>query len=239
MKMESFKLSNNVDSIEIRNTLYYNKYKYKASFYLENAYRIQYHADAGWSGYGKYASYFTKQADSHDSSHPHLVIAKKYIDWASTYVMSKQVFTKVSGHQVSAYGNDLASLKEIDSFVPNAIYTLVDLSIPAGVKYFANEPGFKYRAYLKTKKIDPEFRENLISIVNRYNGTSTRIELSNCLWLWANYGSRRTTYGSSSYSDSYIPASSHINYDDPNIHTLLSLILGNYLKSVYKLEKRP
>jgi hypothetical protein len=248
--MESSLHKNNVDNEELRNSLFYGKYKYRAKIYLLGLSRTPYvdtidrfkrniavylascseaaKRDARWG---------TPSLEIEDLKSIKFDLLEKYFIWREAYTKNhnKVALIRIECDHASVFSNDLSLLKTLEDIDPNPYYTLADVSIPYGVKYFCNEPKFKYRVYLKNSVVSLTIKEEIRNIIDRYSNTETKIIPSSGLerWLSPNYLYR------GHYRDSHIPISSHLNYDNESTYTLLTLLMGEVLNRKYKLEKRP
>jgi hypothetical protein len=113
-------------------------------------------------------------------------------------------------------------------------YTEIDNSIPTGVKYFTNQPKYNYRVYLKSKKVDDKFKDDLWRFIDRYKGTGTVIVPSNALSNWLT-GKTRQHYWYGPYCSSHF----FIDYNEESTNSLIGIMFGDMIKSRFKLEKRP
>jgi hypothetical protein len=238
-----------VDTIEQRNTLYYNKYRYRARLQLVGLNRTWYarnmtefverlehlKKDAVNLWTRPYYAVHTKDLNEID-----LYAIEKYINWRNTYFtpidkIDKKVLVRIEYNIASVFSNDLSVLKTLESILgPGSVtYTEVDTCVPNGYKYFKNEPKHKYRVYLKTKyNIDEKFREDLIKLFGRYKNTNTVLVPSLALRKWLRPDKHKWTQRH---------CSSHffIDYDEESTNTLLGIMIGDMISKRFTLQKEP
>lgn len=251
MKMELFKLQTplDVDIIENRSSLYYNKYEYRARFYLTGLSRCYYAKTIDeyierlayvnndtffWTTGGEYYEQKIKK----ELSTIDLPSIERFINWRNLYTLkeNKQVMIRVEGNTAGVFSNDLSLLKTLEQLKPGLSinYSQVTKSIPTGIKYFIAEPKYKYRAYLKGRRTEPDFRLKLTNFIDRYKGTSTVIEPSKAFREWITEGNNTIYWRRSFLSSAY-----HFNYNNESTSTLLALVFPGLIHTFYKLEKQP
>jgi hypothetical protein len=238
-----------VDTVEQRNTLYYNKYKYRARLRLVGLNRTWYarnmtefverlehlKKDAADLWTRPYYAVHTKDLNEID-----VYAIEKYIDWRNRYFtpvnkIDKKVLIRIEHNIASVFSNDLALLYTLESITgkDSVTYTEVDTCVPNGYKYFKNEPKHKYRVYLKTKyNIDEKFREDLIKLFDRYKNTNTVLVPSLALRKWLRPDKHKWTQRH---------CSSHffIDYDEESTNTLIGIMIGDMISRRFVLEKEP
>ena len=221
------KRSDGIEFIDVRTSLYYNKYKYRARVYIE----------------GITATWWAKDEDDLKDiiqrrrwKHADQGQLLKYINWAANLPPKNKTYTiRLEGGIGAIFSNDLDFLKTIESIGAVVDYTEVDQSVPVGVKYFVKEPKYKYRFYLKSKRVKDTFAKDLKSFINRYKNTDTVIVPSPALRTWLG------REGKSNYSwmHHYCSSSFFIDYNDESTLTLFILLFDGMISKRYKLEKRP
>ena len=239
-----------VDTIDQRNTLYYNKYRYRARLHLIGLNRTWYcrtildyveriekiKKDTSRDVWvDRYRGDLNKELEKIDYD-----LIEKYINWRNTYFTpvdkaDKRVLVRIEHNVASVFGNDLQLLYTLESVAGkgSVTYTEVDACIPTGVKYFKNEPKHKYRSYLKTKyNVEEKFREDLIKFFDRYKNTETVIVPSLALESWLRPA--KHTWSRRNCSSHFF-----IDYDDDSTNTLIGIMFGNMISKRYKLEKQP
>ena len=219
-----------VDLIDYRGTLYYGKYNYRARLKLTGIRRTTFANDI--KDYKKKISGSRFKVDAAGIDFDSI---EKYLIWRDTYSKgkNKQVTIRIEGDVAGIFSNDLQLLKTLDNIGP-VDYTEIDNSIPTGTKYFTNDPKYNYRVYLKSKKVDKKFKQDLHRFIDRYKGTGTVIVPSNALKDWL-LGNKRHYYWYGAYCSSHF----FIDYNDDSTNSLISIMFGDMIKSRFKLEKRP
>lgn len=219
-----------IDLIDYRGTLYYGKYSYRARLSLIGLRRTYFANDI--------ADYKKKLSGSKfkiDFGSIDFDSIEKFLNWRNTHAKGskKQAMIRVEGDTAGIFSNDLQLLKTLDD-IGNVDYTEVEDSIPTGVKYFTNDPKYKYRVYLKSKRVDDKFKDDLKRFIDRYNKTDTVIVPSNALNNWLQ-GNTRSYYWYGPYCSSHY----FIDYNEDSTNTLISIMFGDMIKRRFKLEKRP
>jgi hypothetical protein len=226
------KRSDGVEYIDHRPSLYYSKYKYRARIHLTGITAVWFCSSE--EDLEKRVARNQRRFKGAD-----LALLKKFYAW---YSVTKQIKPKVctirvEGNAGAVFANDLNWLKQLESLGSPVDYTEVDESIPDGVKYFVKEPKYKYRFYLKSKRVSEDFPNKLREFIDKYKDTDTTIVPSTALKEWVNpvpvtsaYGSWRRRYCSSSY---------FIDTNQESTLTLFMLMFDGMVSRKFKLEKRP
>jgi hypothetical protein len=149
--------------------------------------------------------------------------------WLSYKILHKdKLLVRIEGDVAGVFSNDLECLKNIESYgIVPLDYTQACSDEPNGVMYFKNEPKFKYRSYMRARRIDDGTKQEIKEFIQRYN-----LKPCNALESWLD-GSKYK------FVSSYIPNTYSISYDDDKIPMLMSMILPGIFNKHYKLEKRP
>ena len=229
----STKRNDGIDFVDQRSSLYYNKFKYRARFYCKGV-------TLAWFNYTetemtdrikKYSNRFA------GSNTKHIL---DFYNWKVSTKKSKTATVRIEGDIASIFSNDLDLLKTLEFIGCPVDYTEVDDTIISGVKYFVKEPKYKYRIYLKSKRVTDEFRTKLQNFIQRYENTDTIIVPSGSLTRWLS-DDHSYIRGSWAYSWNKMWTSSNyfIDYNDESTITLFSLMFSGLISKSYKLEKRP
>ena len=137
---------------------------------------------------------------------------------------------------IRIFGNNLNLVKKWCKILGiGSIREAVIGNIPLNVKYFTKEPKHKFRIYLKSKKVNDEWKSTVLELIERYKGSGSDIYTCGSLsrFLYS------TSYGQIWYS-SYTKATHFIDYDDESMKAIISMIIGNdIIANEYKLEKKP
>jgi hypothetical protein len=227
------KRSDGIEYIDQRASLYYNKFKYRARFHCRGI-------TLAWFDYTE-----DEILERIKRNHKRFIgaNAKNILDfynWKISTKKDKTATVRIEGEIASVFSNDLDLLKTLENIGCHVDYTEVDDTIISGVKYFVKEPKFKYRIYLKSKRVSDDFREKLQKFIERYENTDTVIVPSGSLSRWLRDDSNYTR-GSWSYNwhNCYTSSNYFIDYDDESTLTLFSLMFSGIVAKSYKLEKRP
>ena len=165
---------------------------------------------------------------------------QKFFEWKLANQGEKNNRTcniRVEGNVASVFSNDLDLLKTLESIGCVVDYTEVDSTIPIGIKYFVKEPTFKYRFYLKSKRVEDDFVQKLNEFVNRYKDSDSKIVPSNALASWLQPINRIRSWSSWKYR--YCSSSYFLDYNEESMLSLFMLYFDNIVSKRYKLEKRP
>jgi hypothetical protein len=229
-----------IDFYEYRDSDYYNKYEYRARFQLvgvrytwyikSNIQELIDRLDAPAVGLS-----YNRIAYERDEVRENLTKLEKFIHWRNEVKKTKISSIRVEHNTVAIFSNDLASLKEVENAIPDIVvdYTQVQKSNFIGIKHFVRKPKHKFRVYLKSRRVEGTFAEDLHNMFKK----NKSLHPSPALKHWAK-GS--TTLGNQhSWKYRYSNASHFIDYDDESTISYLALIYGDMLGKRYKLEKRP
>lgn len=208
VKMESLQLKT-----EYRDTLYFNKYKYKATVKLPFLRNII---------YDKKLRFQLDKPSYYETN-------TKFLEWRDYY---KDLLTiRVEGSNTSIFSNEIDILKSVESITTiKSIYTAV-ASAPTGVKYFKNAPKHKYRVYFKSKPVFREFINDVLDLIKRYNSTDCALYPSTTFENWLQRNSKLT--------QRYLFYNFFMDFDEEKMITFLQFTLGDNVRVFYKLEKRP
>jgi len=220
--------------VDHRESLYYGKYQYRARLKLAGLNRT-YQAKTILEVLYRLKKYSTpKEMATLD-----LDSIERFINWRNKYStpidnIDKQALIRIESVTAGVFSNNLKLLQTLESIAgKDAVdYTEIDMSIPTGVKYFTKEPKYNYRVYLKSKRVEHKFAEDLKRFIERYKDTQTTIVASKSLNNWLN---GRVKHWLHSYCSSHY----YIEYNDESTHSLIGIMFGDMIKRRFKLEKRP
>lgn len=221
------KRTDGVSFIDHRNGLYYSKYQYRARVYI-NGITVIWWCDT--------ADEIKERVRSHKTRWKHCDVDKciEFLEWKNALpVKDKSHTIRIEGNVASVFSNDLSFLTNLESKGFTIDITEVDSTIPEGIKYFKEEPKYKYRIYFKTKRVSEDTYKKVRSFVERYKGTDTVIVPSRALSNWLKDNPKYTWkrhYSSSHY---------FINYNDESVLSLFMLMFDGMVSKKYKLEKQP
>jgi hypothetical protein len=225
-----------IDFIEHRDQLFYNKFLYRVKFKLEGS-RYTYYLDTPeelsqrLNEPDPYIRYNSKSNLSKAKANE--IALRNFVEWRANFKNLKLGIVRIESHYISIFSNDLSYLKTIKSIGNNIeyTYTQADANVFKGVRYFAKEPKYKNRVYLKGKKIDKSYIDNMKSMLD--NSTSLYPSKSLAKWL------EEAKMGPQIWKYHYSSGSHYIDYDDENMLSYMVLMVGNMFSKRYKLEKRP
>jgi hypothetical protein len=227
-----------IDFYEYRDSDYYNKYEYRARFELvgvrytwyikHNIQELVDRLDAPAVGLS-----YHRIAYERDEVRENLTKLEKFIHWRNEVKKTKISSIRVEHNTVAIFSNDLASLKEVESAIPDIVvdYTQVQKSNFIGIKHFVRKPKHKFRVYLKSRRVEGTFAEDLHNMFKK----NKSLYPSPALKHWA----KGSAGQQNSWRYRYSNASHFIDYDDESTISYLALIYGDMLGKRYKLEKRP
>lgn len=241
MKMGLLKSVNNVPGIdfyEYRDNDYYNKFKYRARFYL---FGVRY------TWYSKTSADFIRRINN-TKKNGYLSIRKEdraqilsnidtitaFIDWRDSTKIDKTASIRVEHNTVAVFSNDLELLRTLENLGPGLTvdYTEAKIGEFIGVKYFVKEPKHKYRVYFKSRMIEGKFVVQIRDLISRTKELHPSDSLKHWLRMY-------TVNHMISWKYRYTNANHFIEYDDESTLSYLALMHGEILGKRYKLEKRP
>ena len=232
------KRSDGIDLIDHRSGLYYNKYKYRARVHCQ----------------GITLCYWCNTDDEVDEriskhkvrwKHTDIDGVKRFLAWKNLNtpkkIKDKKITVRIEGNVAAIFSNDLDLLKTLDTLELNVDYTEVDDTIPNGIKYFKNEPDYKYRIYLKSKRVKDDFHQKLKEFVTKYKDTDNKFVPSPSLRQWLNIktDNKMSMWGSNNWRLQYCSSHFFLDYNEESSLTLFSLIFQGSISRKFKLEKRP
>lgn len=231
--MESLQLINKtpgIDYIDNRDSLYYNKYRFRARIHC---------AGITMTWFCKTTNEVIALRNKHrrwkESNETGVI---NFINWKNNIDKKANPHTiRVEGNIGSVFSNDLNFLKTLETTGCTVDYTEVNQCIPTGTKYFVRQPKHKYRIYLKSKRVQNDFKGKLGDFINRYKKTDTVITPSPALQHWINF--IPSSYSWQAWKTGYCSSQFFIDYNDESIITLFALIFDGMISKKYKLEKQP
>jgi hypothetical protein len=229
----SMSLTNIQVKPDYRDNLYYNKYTYRARLTMDGL-RYLY----GCKSFKDYLKKLNRIAyrDSKKQNIANISLddISNFMDWRDIAKKSNKCTIRIEYNTAGIFSNDLDFLKTLESIKNTNIvidYSEIIEVAPMGTKLFKKEPKYKYRAYLKSKRVKDTFKKELTAFIDRYKGTGTVVIPSKALkdWLADSHSYWYGTYCSSHY---------YIDYQEESTNSLIALMFGDMVKRRYKLEKR-
>ena len=217
-KMESLQLK-----IDNRPNLYWNKFQYRARVRIDGL-RMTYGARSvdDVSKNVEYAKTYGRRLPVID----YISIDK----WLDFKIANKdKVLIRIEGDTAGVFSNDLGCLQSLESkgIIP-LDYTQACSVEPNGIMYFKNDPKYKYRSYMRAKRIEDGTKQDIRDFIKRYD-----LKPCNALDEWLNGTKYKLV------SSCYVPNTYFIAYDDDKMPMLMSIILPGLFNKHYKVEKRP
>ena len=227
-----------VNFYEHRDQLYYNKYEYRARFYLvgvrytwyikDNIQELIDKLNAPAVGY----SYVTGISDR-DEIKENIPKLKKFLHWRNEIKKKKNSIIRVEHNTVAVFSNNLQELHDITNIIPDIEIdiTQAQTSNFVGVRYFVRKPKHSYRVYLKSRRIEGSFAKDLHELFKK----NKKLYPCDSLKLWAKGSEGNINMWRYRFSS----ATHFIDYDDESTLSYLAILYGDMLGKRYKLEKRP
>jgi hypothetical protein len=210
-----------------RNKLFYDKFLYRAEFNSLGV-RFIFKSETLKDCINRITR-FNKMRDI-DVNKLDLPLLGETITFYNKYKDKKQEVTFLrSGYSHSVftmYTNDVSILEELVD-ISKDTEIIEAVTPPSEVMYFAKEPTYNYRVYLKSKLVSPE-TINCLRTFHMNNQDKGKVWLSNGISQFLG----RTKRG-------YLPTGCYIDFNDEQTLTQLYLLFGECLRKSYKLEKRP
>lgn len=227
-----------IDYIDTRDSLYYNKYEYRARFYCE----------------GLSLLYWCKSVEDIEPRHETIVyhnkryndanipLLKKFFIWKSENCKKGSgISVRIEGGIAAAFSNDLTKLKTLKDLGGIVDFTKINNTVPEGIKYFKSEPPYKYRLILKTKRVKEGFALRLSDWIDRYKGTKSEVYPNRPLNDWLIEAKYQHLNPNGRHKWRLLWSSSHfaIHCNDESMFTLFALIFEGMTYKKFKLLKRP
>lgn len=222
---------------EYRDTTYYNKYEYRMRVKIpcvRYAWWCKKESDLDDKIAGNVKKYNAIKQIDLDEVIENQDAIKIVIRYQNSRKKNKDLGIRIEGGTVAFFSNDLSVLQAIAMEIGNSYsfdYTQVQTAQYAGIKHFVEEPKHKYRVYLKSKRVEDTFLDDLKSTMDRQK----ELYPSNALVSWMNRDNKRWGI----WHFRWTSAAHFIDYDDESTLSYLALMHGEVLGKKYKLEKRP
>ena len=228
--------STDVDFYEYRDQHYYNKYEYRARFNLVGVRYTWYIKDDIQELVDRLnlpATHFNRLSYERDEVRANLPIIESFLKWRNDLKKKKKSTIRIEHNTVGVFSNDLQELKNIETSIPGIVldYTQAKISNYIGVKHFVRQPKYKFRVYLKSRRVEGSFAKDLHDMFNKNNS----LHPSPALKQWA----KGSAGNKNSWRYRFSNANHFIEYDDESTLSYLALLYGDMLGKRYKLEKRP
>ena len=240
MTMGLLKLVENipgVDFYEHRDQLYYNKYEYRARFYLVGVRYTWYIKDSIQEIIDRLnapAIGYNRVSNDRDEIRENIPKLEKFLHWRNEIKKKKNSTIRIEHNTVAVFSNDLQELHNITNIIPEIEIdiTQAQTSNYVGIKYFMRKPRHSYRVYLKSRRVEGSFAEDLHELFKK----NKKLYPCPALKHWAK-GS--VTNNQVSWKYRFSSSIHFIEYDDESTLSYLAILYGDMLGKRYKLEKRP
>ena len=225
-----------INYYEYRDNLYYNKHEFRMrveipcvryAWWCKTADDLDKKIAGKVPGYGSIRKEDLQEVvDNQDA-------IKVIIKYQQSRKKTKDIGIRIEGDKAAFFASDLAVLQSIATeFSGYSVdYTQVQTSQYAGIKHFVDEPKHKYRVYLRSKRVEDSFLDELRSMFER----QPSLYPSGALRSWMNRDAKRWGI----WHFRWTSAAHFIDYDDEATLSYLALMHGEVLGKKYKLEKRP
>ena len=228
--MESLKLQT-----ELRNSLYFNKFVYRAQC------RVQ---GAAYTYYTKSLDEFKRKMENrqkHNSTRVTILLGDwryqvdnidyeqigKYFTWRDNADKDRYM-CRIQGDHIGFFSDDLELLKTLDVLDPDLRLSKAEV-IQGNVLYFKKDPKYKFRTFFKGKKAPNNFREDVTNFITSYDHIA---KISPALKRYVADGPRRSYYN-------YLHSSYYVDYNDESTLTLLHMFFSSMIAKTYSLAKEP
>lgn len=222
---------------EYRDSNYYNKYEYRMRVEIpcvRYAWWCKSESDLDDKIAGKVKNYSSIKKEDLPTVVDNQDAIKIIIKYQASRKKIKNLGMRIEGETAAFFANDLATLQSIASEIGGSYsfdYTQVQTAQYAGIKHFVNDPPHKYRVYLRSKRVEDNFHNELRDTISK----QPQLHASNALISWMNRDNKRWGI----WHFRWTSAAHFIDYDDEATLSYLALMHGEVLGKKYKLEKRP
>lgn len=226
---------NNI-KIEVKNKLYFNKFKYKAMCTIQGAAYTYYTPDLETfiirmekfkDNKLRYGIRVIEDDWKEYWDEVNLDQVSQFLTWRNT-VSKDKCMLRIQGDTVSFFSNDISLLDTLKSIDKNVSYFEAEV-YKADTIYFSKNPKFKYRTFFKGKRCPDDFFSNIIEFCNRY----PKANVSRGLQALAH--NRRKNYT----RFIYLHSSYYVDYNDESMISILHMLFPNMMGKTYSLAKRP
>lgn len=226
---------NNI-KIEVKNKLYFNKFKYKAMCTIQGAAYTYYTPDLETfiirmekfkDNKLRYGIRVIEDDWKEYWDEVNLDQVSQFLTWRNT-VSKDKCMLRIQGDTVSFFSNDISLLDTLKSIDKNVSYFEAEV-YKADTIFFSKNPKFKYRTFFKGKRCPDDFFSNVIEFCNRY----PKANVSRGLQALAH--NRRKNYT----RFIYLHSSYYVDYNDESMISILHMLFPNMVGKTYSLAKRP
>ena len=226
-----------IPSLEVKNKLYFNKFKYKATCFIQGAAYTYYTPDLE-----TFISRMEKLREAKSNKYGVRVLdndwteyweevnvnqISQFLVWRNT-VDKDKCMLRIQGDTVSFFSNSLDLLHTLYCIDTNVRFFEAKVLAPDTI-YFSKEPKYKFRTFFKGKRCPDDFFSNIIEFCNRY----PKANVSRGLQALAH--NRRKNYT----RFIYLHSSYYVDYNDESMISILHMLFPNMIGKTYSLAKRP
>lgn len=220
--------------IEIRNKLYFNKFKYKAVAFIQGAAYTYYTPDL---------ETFVERMEKLRGNTNRYGVRVMHDDWKeywdevnldriSQFITWRNIVSKdrcmhrIQNDHVSFFSDDLSLLQTLTSIDPKLSFYEAKCFDPTTM-YFKKQPKYKYRTYFKAKRMPKDFSDNCRTLQGMYKSLNFSKGLFNSL------------FHNNWHQFRYMHGSYFVEYNDEQMHTILAMWFPDMLAKTYSLAKAP
>lgn len=226
-----------IDYYDYRDEIYYNKYEFRMRVQIPCVRYVWWcktPKDLDQKIIGKSKKFGSIRKEDLSTVVANSDAIKSVIRIQADRKKSKNLGVRIEGNTASFFSMDLTALQDIEKQIGSTYdydYTQVQTAPYAGIKYFVNEPKYKFRVYLKSRRVEDNFHVEFRDTMQR----TKSLNPSPALRRWYNNDTKR--YGIWYFR--WTSSAHFIDYDDESTLSYLALMHGEILGKKYKLEKRP
>lgn len=231
--MESSQLMNDI-KLESRTSLYYNKFKYKCSFYLWGSHTLIFYKNFK-SFLSACKNYKGNSLRKYSKKELEFLVANNSSNLQLFLTLYKErkennCFIRCgNGGNITIFSNELSYLKSIQDILKIKDFNFYEVEKTTnGIKTFIREPKHNYRLYLRTCKITKQQKFELLETITKNKDLYPSVAFRQ--WLTQpNYMNWYGTYLTSNY---------FIDYDNESTLSLFGIFHGNLISKTFKLEQK-
>ncbi len=211
-----FANKNGINYHEYRDKLYYNTYKYKLIISFETLH------------FFTYSNYNLKNWETNvrkKLSGKTLVTTLNFKDHLLNMrdlTKKQNIRQRIEGDKLSLFFNDITEVTDFKSNFPASFpittYEAIVSNEPK-VKFFIRKPKFKFRAYMKTKRVTIQEKKELEDFLEN---ASFELKLSSSLSRWFKLS-----------RSSFLFSNFYFDFNDELAQTYLALSMSDYIEKYY------
>ncbi len=225
--------------LEVKNKLYFNKFKYKAVCTIQGAAYTYYTPDLETfvarmeklrdyrSKENRYGVRVLDQEWTEYWEEVNIDQISKFLTWRNT-VKKEKCMMRIQNDSVSFFSNDLGLLETLASIDHKVSFFEAEV-LGSETLYFAKQPKHQYRTFFRGKRCPEDFHQNVLEFSERY----PNVKVSPGLLQYAKI--RKNAYS----KFMYMHGSYFIDHDDSSMVTILHMLFPSMIGKTYSLAKRP